>query len=97
MLRGCCGTLAMRVRNPPVLKVADNHQHYPMHQGYLRIPIHGGIELMVACYLTPSLEATIVSPDAAIGHEFHCRGYTSVSNFDGVSCSLTLHHCPYAS
>jgi hypothetical protein len=51
---------------------------------------------MVTCYLTPSLEATIVSPDA-IGHEFQCRGYTSVSNFDGVGCSLTLRHCRYAS
>jgi hypothetical protein len=51
---------------------------------------------MVTCYLTPSLEATIISPDA-IGHEFQCHGYTSVSNFDGVGCSLTLHHCHYAS
>jgi hypothetical protein len=85
-----------RVRNPPVLKVADNHQHSPTHQGYLQIPIDGGIELMVTCYLTPSLEATIVSPDA-IGREFQCRDYTSVSNFDGVGCSLTLRHCRYAS
>jgi hypothetical protein len=93
--RGCFRSLGI-VRNPPVLKVADNHKHSPMHQGYLRIPIHGGIELMVTCYLTPSLEATIVSPDA-IGRELRCRGYTSVSNFDAVGCSLTLHHCHYAS
>jgi hypothetical protein len=92
--RGCSGTL--RLCKPPVLKVTDNHRHSPTHQGYVRIPIHGGIELMVTCYLTPSLEAMIVSPDA-IGHEFQCRGYTSVSNFDGVSCSLTLRHCRYVS
>jgi hypothetical protein len=79
-----------------VLKVADKHKHSPMHQGYLQIPIHGGIELMVTCYLTPSLEAMILSPDA-IGHELRCRGYTLVSNFDIVGCSLTLHHCCYAS
>jgi hypothetical protein len=85
-----------RVRNPPALKVADNHMNYPMHQWYLRIPIHGGIELMLTCYPTPLLEATIVSPDP-IGCEFQCHGYTRVSNFDGVGCSLTLHHCHYAS
>ena len=81
------------VRDPPALKVADNYKHYPTHQGYLRIPIRGGLgHKMVHCYYTPSLEATIVSPDAA-GRELQCRGYTSVSNFDGVGCSLTLHHC----
>jgi hypothetical protein len=37
------------VCNPPSPKVADNHKHYPMHQGLLCIPIHGGIELMVTC------------------------------------------------
>ena len=47
---------------------------------------------MVKCFHTPSLHATIVSPDA-VGHQLGCRGYTSVSNFDGVDCQIRLHHC----
>lgn len=44
----------------------------------------------------PTLEATIISPDDG-GHQLGCRGHTSVSNFDGVGCKLTLHHCRRAS
>ena len=45
-------------RDPPALKVADNYKHYPTHQGYLRIPIRGGLGYkMIRCYYTPSLEA----------------------------------------
>ncbi len=52
MLHGCCGTLRDARMQPPVLKVTDNHQHYPTYQGYLWIPIHGGIELMVSNLLS---------------------------------------------
>ena len=47
---------------------------------------------MVPCFLTPSLPATIISPDK-VGRFFRCRGYTSISNFNGVGCQLRLHHC----
>jgi hypothetical protein len=38
-----------------------------------------------------AVRAMIISPDA-IGCEFQCHGYTSVTNFDSVGCNLTLHH-----
>lgn len=82
-----------KVLRPPALKVADSYQHFPTHEGYLRLPTESvdGYH-MVRCYFTPTLDATIISPDA-FGRDLGCRGYTSVSNFDGIDCRLTLHHC----
>ena len=81
----------------PVLKVADDYEHRPVGEGYLRVPVdndHG--YQMVKCFLTPSLPATIVSPDA-LGRQLGCRGYTSVSWFDGSDCFVHLHHCHWTS
>lgn len=66
--------------NPPALKVADN-RHYPTHnKGYLRLPTKEGYGYrMVPCFYTPTLGATIISPDV-LGKKLGCRGYTSVSN-----------------
>ena len=75
------------------LRVADDRAHHPTAHGFLRVPtdsISGFC--MVQCYYTPTLPATILSPHA-MGRQLHCRGYTSISNFDGTDCSLSLHHC----
>lgn len=49
--------------NPPVLRVADKRPHRPTHQGYLCVRTSKGPTL-VSTYLTQSLPATILSPDA---------------------------------
>ena len=57
----------------PALHVTDAHPHYPTGEGYLCIPdLHGGY-MLVQCFYTPSLPATILSLDAA-GHEVGCWG-----------------------
>ena len=79
----------------PTLRVADDHKHRPTHQGYLKVQVDNakGYEF-VHCYFTPSLPATIISPDAA-SRQFNCRGYQSVSvrSNEPGSCSVTLNHC----
>lgn len=77
-----------------VLAVADGHKHYPTKLGYLRVSTHTGNDgsTLIPCYYTPTLPATIISPDAA-GRSLHCQGYTSVSTFDGSLCNVTLRHC----
>jgi hypothetical protein len=77
-------------RGSIVLAVADNRKHYPTKQGFLCVPTLDGSTLL-PCYYTPTLPATIISPDAA-GRALHCQGYTSVSSFDGSSCNVTLRH-----
>jgi hypothetical protein len=47
---------------------------------------------MYKCFYTPTLDATIISPDA-VGNQLGCRGYTTVSNFDGIGCEIRLRHC----
>jgi hypothetical protein len=77
----------------PVLRVADDRDHTPIAVGYLRIPTQDSVGFrMTQCYYTPSIPATIVSPDA-MGKQFACTGYTSVSQFYGGPCSVRLHHC----
>ena len=77
----------------PTLKVADDHPHYAIGHGYLRVPDSSPLGYrQIECLYTPSLPVTIISPDK-VGRQFKCRGYTSVSNFDGVGCELRLHHC----
>ena len=75
------------------LRVADDRAHHPTAHGFLRVPTDSisGFR-MVRSYYTPTLPATILSPHA-MGRQLHCRGYTSISNFDGTDCSLSLHHC----
>ena len=82
------------LRNQAVtLRVADETPHYPTGVGFLRVPSTNaqGFET-VRCYYTPSMNATILSPDAA-RRQFECRGYTTVSNTVGGSCSVRLQHC----
>jgi hypothetical protein len=57
------------------LKVADNTPHYPTGAiGYLCILTHDDLDFrMCECYYTPTLPATIISPDA-MGKQFGCRG-----------------------
>ena len=75
------------------LKVADNRSNHPTAVGFLQIPTTDSTgHRMVKCYYTPSLPATIISPDA-MGVQFRCRGYTSISNFDGTNCCVRLCHC----
>ena len=80
-----------RAVNPPILRVADKRAHRPTHQGFLRVPTSHGTKL-IPTFLTPTLPATIMSPDSACRH-FRCQGYTAISNCDGHNCSLTLRHC----
>jgi hypothetical protein len=82
-----------QVSRPPALKVADDYAHYPTHRGYLRVPTSGdyGYE-MVPSFYTPTLQATIISPDN-MGQKLGCSGYLTMSNFDGTDCRITLRHC----
>ena len=59
-----------------VLAVADNRKHYPTKQGYLCVPTLGstGGHVLILCYYTPTLPATIISPDAA-GRALHCSSF----------------------
>ena len=77
-----------------ILKVADNHPHYPQKQGYLCVPTPDTSTgtTLVPCYFTPSLPATIISPDAA-GRALGCHGYTSLSLFDTGNCEVRLVQC----
>ena len=76
---------------PPLLRVADKRPHRPTHEGYLCVDSETGPTLL-RTFLTPSLPATILSPDAAC-RENDCSGYTAISNCDGHNCSVTLRHC----
>jgi Reverse transcriptase (RNA-dependent DNA polymerase) len=75
-----------------LLRVADDHGHSPIGMGYLKIPVSGTLgSIMFPCYYTPTMPATIISPDA-IGRSLGCQGYQSVSNFDGHDCGIRLLH-----
>jgi GAG-pre-integrase domain len=75
-----------------LLRVADDHAHSPAGMGYLKIPVIGSSgTIMFPCYYTPTMPATIISPDA-IGRSLGYRGYQSISNFDGQDCGLRLLH-----
>ena len=76
---------------PPLLRVADKRPHRPSHEGYLCVDGETGPTL-IRTFLTPTLRATILSPDAACC-ENGCSGYTAISNCDGHNCSVTLRHC----
>jgi len=81
----------------PILQVADKFEHHAQGWGYIRVPsdtTYGYTE--VRCLYTPTLEAVILSPDYS-GKFLHCRGYVSVSNFDGQGCGVTLRHCQRSS
>jgi len=81
----------------PILQVADKFEHHAQGWGYIHIPLdtmYGYAK--VRCLYTPSLEADILSPDYS-GKFLHCRGYVSVSNFDGQGCGITLRHCQCSS
>jgi hypothetical protein len=76
-----------------LLCVADDNTHTPVGMGYLKIPVQGPLgSIMFPCYYTPTMPATIISPDA-IGRSLGYRGYQSFSNFDGQHCGLRLLHC----
>jgi len=49
----------------------------------------------VHCLYIPTLEAVILSPDYP-GKFLRCRGYVSISNFDGQGCGITLCHCRHS-
>jgi len=72
----------------PILQVADKFEHHAQGWGYIRVPsdtTYGYTE--VCCLYTPTLVAVILSPNYS-GKFLHCRGYVSVSNFDGQGCGL---------
>ncbi len=76
---------------PPLLRVADKRPHRSTHEGYICVSADTGTTL-VPTFLTPSLPATILSPDAAC-RDNGCSGYTAISNCDGHNCSVTMRHC----
>ena len=82
----------------PALRVADNRPHYPVGVGYLKVPklsSSGRSFEFVRCFYTPTLPATILSPDKA-GREHGCAGYLAVSLFQSTTkrrCALHLLHC----
>ena len=74
----------------PALHVADAHpHHYLIGEGYLCVPYLQGGCMLIQCFYTPSLPATILSPDAA-GCKLGCQGW---SHFFGGFCFVWLHHC----
>jgi hypothetical protein len=81
-------------RKVPTLRVADETPHYPTGYGYLKTPsLTGNGYHMVACFYTPTLPATLISPDR-IGKAFKCEGYSTLSLFkQKQQCELRLHHC----
>jgi hypothetical protein len=78
------------------LRVADETAHYPTGYGYLKVPsLTGEGHEMVACFYTPTLPATLLSPDR-VGHANGCEGYSTLSLFKESArdaCELRLHHC----
>jgi hypothetical protein len=55
------------------LRDAGNNVHHPIGVGYLKIPTNGGHHF-VACFHTPSIPSTIISPGHLYRHQ-HCTGY----------------------
>ena len=80
------------------LKVADDHAHYPQKVGFLHVLTTDDAYgyRMVHTYFTPTLPATIISP-YAMGHQFHCRTYSSYSSLVSSDSHLGLHHCRHVS
>jgi hypothetical protein len=63
------------VRSKLCLKDAGGHKHSPIGFGYLRIPASTTMEsIMVGCWYTPILPATIVSP-SRICRDHKFRGF----------------------
>ena len=77
----------------PLLRVADDTTHRPKGMGYLRLPTSGTRNFLeIACYYTPEIPATIISPDA-IGKALDCVGYQTYSDFQGDRSTLNLMDC----
>jgi len=77
----------------PILQVANKFEHYAQGWGTICVPLDATYGYTnVCCLYMPTLEAVILLPDYS-GKFLHCRGYVSISNFDGQGCSITLCHC----
>jgi hypothetical protein len=80
------------VRTKHYLKDAGGHKHSPIGFGYLRVPASTPMGfIMVGCWHTPSLPATIVSP-SRICRDHNFRGFASVGLLDSNEAWVTLFH-----
>jgi hypothetical protein len=80
------------VRTKHYLKDAGGHKHSPIAFGYLRVPASTSMGfIMVGCWHTPSLPATIVSP-SRICRDHNFRGFASVGLLDSNEAWVTLFH-----
>jgi hypothetical protein len=80
------------VRTKHKLKDAGGHKYSPTGFGYLRIPASTTMGfIMVGCWHTPSLPATIVSP-SRICRDHNFRGFASVGLLDSNDSWVTLFH-----
>jgi hypothetical protein len=78
------------VRTKLYLKDAGGNKHSPIGFGYFRIPASTPMGfIMVGCWYTPSLPATIVSP-SLICRDHTFRGFASVGLLDSNKAWVTL-------
>jgi hypothetical protein len=80
------------VRTKHYLKDAGGHKHSPFDFGYLRVPACKPMGfIMVGCWHTSSLPATIVSP-SRICRDHKFRGFAIVGLLDSNEVWVTLFH-----
>jgi GAG-pre-integrase domain len=75
------------------LRDAGNNPHYPIGVGYLKIPTRSGHHF-VACFHTPSIPSTIISPSHLSRHQ-RASGYIldiDTSDPNNTSATLVLKH-----
>jgi Reverse transcriptase (RNA-dependent DNA polymerase) len=75
------------------LRDAGNHVHHPIGIGYLKIPTINGHHF-VACFHTPSIPSTIISPGHLYRHQ-RCTGYLmdiDTEDPDHTRATLILKH-----
>jgi hypothetical protein len=78
------------VRTKHYLKYAGGHKHSPIGFGYFRIPASRPMGIIiVGCWYTRSLPATIVSP-SRICRDRNFRGFASVGLLDSNEVWVTL-------
>jgi Reverse transcriptase (RNA-dependent DNA polymerase) len=71
------------------LRDAGNHVHHPIGVGYLKIPTTTGHHF-VACFHTPSIPSTIISPGHLYRHQ-RCTGYLlDIDTEDPTNTRATL-------
>ena len=74
----------------PKLRVADSRAHIPTHTGKMYLQTTSARPVIVQCFYTPSLPATILSPTSIAKRE-RGTGYSATANLSGKDCTVTIH------